>query len=35
VEVVQGRFDLDACLLDRDVRSRETVLAVAHVSSAS
>jgi len=35
VEVVQGRFDLDACLLDHNVRSRETVLAVAHVSSAS
>lgn len=34
VEVVRGRFDLDACLLDRAVRGRETVLAAADVPPA-
>lgn len=35
IEIVRGRFDLDRCFLDREVRGTETVLASAPVSRAA
>ncbi len=35
IDIVRGRFDLDRCFLDREVRGKETVLASAPVPRAA